>query len=205
MVHGPRRLIVLALVAPLLIALPAKAQQGGPTAPVERLHQALLYVMRNAAQLGYEGRLRSLAPVLAEVYAYPDMARIAAGSFWKTFSEAEKRQLVDAFAAMSAATYAARFDEFGGTAFEIVGVREAPPPVPGRLVETRIVPGDGAPVTLNYLARQTPGGWRIHDVYYRGAISELASTRSQFLATLRRSGHQGLIESLRRKAAAQAG
>jgi phospholipid transport system substrate-binding protein len=43
--------------------------------------------------------------------------------------------------------------------------------------------------------------WQIRDIYLSGAISELATHRSEFATILRTNGIDGLIDSLNKKAA----
>ncbi len=194
--------VVLVVLATVLIAPAAQAQQPSPTASVERLHASLLDVMQQAGRLGYEGRLQSLAPVLNAVYDYGEMARVASGRHWKNFSPDQRRRLIDAFARMSAATYAARFDDYDGEGFTTTGTREAPGG--GVLVRTRLLRPGADDVALDYLVKQGEEGWRIVDVYYMGGISEVANQRSQFLAVLRSGGVEELIRALEAKARQQA-
>ncbi|MGC2199162.1 MAG: ABC transporter substrate-binding protein, partial [Stellaceae bacterium] len=53
--------------------------------------------------------------------------------------------------------------------------------------------------------RQNDGAWQISDVYLDGAISQLATQRSEFGAILRRDGFDGLIDALQRKVKLLAG
>jgi phospholipid transport system substrate-binding protein len=51
--------------------------------------------------------------------------------------------------------------------------------------------------------RKAGEAWLISDVYLDGAISEVATRRSEFAAILRNEGIDGLIAALNRKADAQ--
>jgi phospholipid transport system substrate-binding protein len=48
--------------------------------------------------------------------------------------------------------------------------------------------------------RRTGDGWLISDIYLHGAISEVATRRSEFAAILKSDGIDGLIATLNRKA-----
>lgn len=194
--------VVLVVLAMVLIAPVSQAQQPSPTASVERLHAALLEVMQRAGRLGYQGRARALAPVLNAVYDYGEMTRVASGSHWKRFSPDQRRRLIDAFAQMSTATYAARFDGYDGERFTTTGTKQAP--TGGVLVQSRLLRPRRSDVALDYLVKQGEGGWRIVDVYYMGGISEVANQRGQFLAVLRSGGVEELIRALQAKAQQQA-
>lgn len=189
--NTPSRRTLLAALAALSLAPAAQAQ----TAPIERLNAALLDVMRNARSLGVRGREQRLRPVMEQVFNLPAMTRIAVGPSWTTFSPADQQALVAAFSDWSIATYASRFDGYGGESFEIQG--STPRPNGDVLVDTRIVRPSDSPVQINYLLREG----RIVDVYLTGTISELASRRSEFAGLLRDGGAQRLVAELRRRTA----
>ena len=177
----------------------ALAQASGPQQVVERLHESLLEVMRNAGELGYEGRYERLEPVLEQSYDFPFMIRVALGPTWRELDERQRAELTKLFTDMSVANYAARFDGFDGERFEILG--EAPGPREAVLVESRIVLPDDDPVELNYLLRESEDGWRIIDVLLDARYSELARQRAEFAAVLRDGGVPDLVAILERKIA----
>ncbi len=190
--NTPSRRTLLATLAALALAPAAQAQ----TAPIERLNAALLDVMKNARSLGVRGREQRLRPVMEQVFNLPAMTRIAVGPQWTTFSPADQQAVVAAFSDWSIATYANRFDGYGGERFEIEG--STPRPNGDALVDTRILRPNDSPVQINYLLR----GGRIVDVYLTGTISELASRRSEFAGVLRDGGPQRLVAELRQRTAA---
>jgi phospholipid transport system substrate-binding protein len=50
------------------------------------------------------------------------------------------------------------------------------------------------------MMRRSGDGWLISDIYLDGAISEVATRRSEFAAILKSEGVEGLIAALNRKA-----
>lgn len=190
------------LLAMLLITPATAAQQASPVTVVERLHDTLLKVMRNADRLGFQGRLRELQPALDAAYDFQQMSRIAAGSFWKQFSPQQQQEVAQAFGRMSTATYAARFDGYAGEEFVTTGTKEAPGG--GTVVQTELTRQGKEPVKLDYLVKQTGQGWQIVDVFYMGGISEVANQRSQFLSVLKNGGYEQLVAALNQKADQQA-
>ncbi|MBI4969062.1 MAG: ABC transporter substrate-binding protein [Rhodospirillales bacterium] len=179
----------------------AKADTHPGIKLVEDLHAAMLGVMKDAQGLGYDGRIAKLAPVLERVYGYSEMVRVATGSHWKNMGDADRAALVKAYGKMSAASYAARLDGYGGERFETLSVDDLPAPNKGVMVNTRLVKGSGGEVKLSY--RLLPGdqGWRIVDVFYNGAVSELATQRSEYLSILGVEGVTGLLRKIEQKAA----
>lgn len=195
-----------AVVLPLLLALagPAPAQtdgldQAAPTAVVARVNETLIGAMREAEALAFQGRYDRLAPVFEAAFHFPVMARGAAGRHWRDFEPDEKERLAEAFAHMSVATYAARFDGYGGERFEVGEAIEQPR---GRvLVRNRLITGAGEAISIDYLLGDFDGRWRIVDVFLEGTISEIATKRSEYGGILKRDGFDGLLARIAEKTA----
>jgi phospholipid transport system substrate-binding protein len=167
-----------------------------PASRVRAFYGSLIEVMKQARQLGLRGRYERLKPEIARTFDVPGMTRTATGPGWVAASPAQQASLVEAFAAMMAATYANRFDGFSGENFEVLATVDQPP---GKVVKTRIVPSRGDTVELDYMMHNTPEGWKIADVYLDGSISELAIRRGEFGSILRTGGPDALALALRKK------
>ena len=115
--------IVLLSVGASALGSAAAAQDAGPTATVEKLHAALIEVMRQAQALGVKGRYQALAAPVLEAYNVPIMAQAAVGRRWKAFTPEQQQRFVDAFSRMTLVTYAVRFDDYAGERFESVSER----------------------------------------------------------------------------------
>jgi phospholipid transport system substrate-binding protein len=190
--------IAVALLVALAGLSSATVAEEAPAAVVERMNGALLETMQaGAAGAGFEERYAALRPTLEESFAFPTMARLAVGPSWNAIEPATRDEIAGLFARMSIATFADRFDGFGGERFEIVG--EAPGPRGAVLVKSRLVRPADDPVGLDYLLREQEGGWRIIDVFLNSKFSELARQRAEFAALLRDGGPPALIGSLERK------
>ncbi len=197
---GPcrRTLLRLGAAAPLLAPWGARSQGAAAAGQVvERFHAALLDLMRNASRLGVRGREQRIRPVMEQAFDLPAMTRIAVGPGWRQMDAARQQALVRAFSDWSIATYASRFDGFGGESFRMLG--EQPLANGDRLVRTELVRPNDKPVALSYLLREAGGAWRIVDIYLTGTISELASRRAEFTTLLREGGADRLTAELRRR------
>jgi len=84
-----------------------------------------------------------------------------------------------------------------GQKFEVTSERPAPA---GVIVKSQIVKANGEPVKIDYLMHRSNDSWLISDIYLDGAISEVATRRSEFAAILKTEGIDGLIAALNRKA-----
>ena len=68
------------------------------------------------------------------------------------------------------------------------------------MVKSQIIKANGEPVNVDYMMRRNGDTWLISDIYLDGAISEVATRRSEFAAILKDEGIDGLIAALNRKA-----
>ena len=64
----------------------------------------------------------------------------------------------------------------------------------------QVIKASGEPVKVDYMMRRNGDVWLISDIYLDGAISEVATRRSEFAAILKTDGIDGLIAALNRKA-----
>src|SRR4029453_19105167 len=99
-------------------AAPAALDEPALRAPVERLYAALLDVMKRAGELGFEGRYRTLEPVITASYDVPFMAELILGRQWNALTPEQQQRWLEAFSRFTGSTYAARFDSFAGARFE---------------------------------------------------------------------------------------
>lgn len=192
------RTLLAAACATLGLAATARGEAIAPTsAPiqvVEKLHAALLGVMKDADKLGYQGRFERLAPVLKETYDTPFMAEKSVGRHWKQATPAEQTALVETFSRFMIANYAGRFDGYSGQSFQTMG--EEPSAQGTVLVRTRLIEPQGEGVQLNYRLRSEQGTWKIIDVYLNGTVSELALRRSEYASLIKREGWNAVIAAL---------
>ena len=196
---GGSKLVVMAaaLAAFVLTAVgpAARAAQNDPAAAqIEAFDNALIDVMKQGKTLGATGRYRKLEPVIQRTFDTPTMIRFAVGPSWPQIPPAQQQALTNAFERLTVASYARNFDSYSGQKFVInpnVVTRG-----PDKVVQTQLLtPGD-APVTIAYRMRQSGGTWKIIDVFYNGAISQLTTRRSDFAATLANGGPSALVTHL---------
>lgn len=170
-----------------------------PVATVEQLNAAMLDIMRDADSLDREARQQRIAPVLSQVYDFGHMARVVAGPGWQKLKPAEQQQLTEAFARMTAATYAQRVSRSASVDFKILGEEKGQR---GTVrVRTEITPPSGDVIPITYELRQAGGDWRIVDVLAGGQFSELARRRADYGPILESQGLAGLLRKMESDAA----
>jgi len=196
-VAGLAVVMAISILAQPSFAAPAS---GGDT--VQGLYDTLLSTMKNGRTLGQSGRFVQLEPVVRRTFDIASMARLSVGPSWATMSENQRQQVTDGFGRYISAIYADRFDSYSGKKLQVT---DEQPTAAGVVVHIQIVKANGEPVKVDYLMRKNGDSWLIADVYLDGAISEVATRRSEFASILRNEGIDGLIAALNRKADALTG
>ena len=195
----------------LLLAASVAADPVAPPTPdaqeatrvVEGLHEVMLGVMKQAKELGYEGRLARLQPAIASRYDFAFIAEKSVGLTWKELDAAQRAKLIDVLARLAGPQSSARWAYSGTERVETIGTESASQGT--ILVRTRVVDAEDEPIPLEYRLRSTPElGPRIIDVFYDGTVSELAMRRSEYAALLKKGGIDALLEALEKKIAEQA-
>jgi len=193
-----RKAAGLAVVMALILFSPptlAAAASGSDT--VQGLYDTLLSTMKNGRTLGQSGRFVKLEPVVRRTFDIASMARLSVGPSWSTMSESQRQKVTDGFGRYISAIYADRFDSYAGQKLQVT---DEQPAAGGIMVHSLIVKANGEPVKVDYLMRKNGDSWLIADIYLDGAISEVATRRSEFAAILKSEGVDGLIAALNRKA-----
>jgi phospholipid transport system substrate-binding protein len=190
-----------ALAVCLMLFLPLRpgiAAEVGPGQVVDRLHLALLDVMKRAGELGYQGRSALLTPVVESSFDFPTIARIVMGRHWAGLGNEEQQAFLKTFSRLSTATYAARFDSYGGEDFRLVAEEPQKDKI---LVRSELVKADGSVVKFDYLVHPgKDGGWLIVNVIADG-VSDLSVKRADYTTILKNEGYAALIAKLNDKIA----
>ena len=187
-----RNLLIAAAV--LVVPAAAIAQAEDPArATVQALDDGLLGIMKAGKAAGVAGRAARIGPVVDRAFDLPLMTRLVVGPSWNSMAPADQTALVAAFRRMTIGQYARNFDGWSGEKFAIAPQVEER--AGDKLVRTTLT-GSGAPVSISYRLRQSGGQWKIIDVFYKNAISQLATRRADFASVLASGGPKALIAHL---------
>lgn len=199
LVAGAARICALTLVLSLVAFASNRghAQDAAPKATIDAFYATLLGVMKQGKTLGYQGRYAKLEPAVNKTFNLHDMGRLAIGPQWSKLSPDEQARLLDVFKRFTVASYAAQFHGYGGERFEVGN--EVPMQQGNLIVESKLITGNGSPVSLNYLMRKYGDRWQIIDVFVDGTLSEVSRRRSEFTSIIARDGIEGLIKVLEQK------
>jgi len=169
------------------------AEMDGPAATVERFHGKLLRVMQRAEELGYRGRYEELEPYINGCFDIPFIANVVLGRYRDQVSEAQKTEFTGLFSRSSSATYASRFDGYGGE--EFVEISREPMKRGRVLIRTELRRPDGDPVSLDYLLHEKQGKWYIISVSADG-VNDLSLKRAEYAAVIKEKGFNGLVKEI---------
>ncbi len=177
-----------------LLASVAFAQASDPAAAkIDSFDAALIKTLQAGKAAGPQGRAKVIGPAVESTFDLPTMVRFAVGQPWTTMAPDDQAALQKAFSRFTIANYAKNFDNYNGQKLELAG------PVETRgvdkLVKTKLT-GVGADVALSYRMRDSGSGWKVIDVFYNGAISQLTTQRSDFASTLSNGGPKALVAKL---------
>jgi phospholipid transport system substrate-binding protein len=151
---------------------------------------------KGLSQDEFKQRLRTIAE---QDFDVPRIARFALGQYWRTASDTERQQFVDAFKGYLVQVYATRFHQYSGANFKVVDQRQQGDTT---LVTTEIAQASGQPPAkvIWQVARQA-NGYKITDVVIEG-ISQAVTYREEFSSVIGQHGGQvsALTQQLREKA-----
>ena len=190
------RQVLLAVMLVMLGLSPAVSEStaSDPAAQqVSRFYDALLAGMKGGKSLGTQGRYRKLEPAIEQTFDLPTMTKFAVGPSWSTLSQADQQALIRAFGRMTIADYAKNFDSYDNQQFVVdpnVQTRGE-----DKVVSSKMVSGNSS-TPFNYRMRQSGGSWKIVDIFLNGYVSELATKRSDFAATISSGGAPALTAKL---------
>jgi phospholipid transport system substrate-binding protein len=181
------------------VSVSADAQNSMPSshpaaATINAFYATLVETMKQGKTLGFEGRVQKLAPAVDDAFDISVMTQFAVGPSWTGMTQADRNSVIAAFRRYTIADYAHNFDSYSGERFTVdpnVIVRG-----PDHIVQTKLLPNRGDPVTLNYRMRQSGSKWKIVDVFLNGFVSELATRRSDFASTVAAGGGAVLTAKL---------
>jgi phospholipid transport system substrate-binding protein len=191
---------LLLAAAPALVLIQAQPVQAQSSpdksadpaaAQVQSFYDGLVASMKSGGTA--KSRYEKLKPVVEKTFDLSAMTAIAVGPSWASYSDADKKALVDAFSRMTIADYAKNFDSYGGEKFTV----EPASVTRGsdHFVKSSMKTAKET-IAFNYRLHQLGSDWKITDVYLAGNISQMAQKRSDFASTLASGGAQGLVKQI---------
>jgi len=129
---------------------------------------------KSLSQQQFKEKLGQIADADFDV---PKIAQFVLGRYWRTASEPERQQFVQAFRAYMVQVYAERFRQYSGSKFKVTGQHTEGNTA---VVTTQIEqPGGKEPAKVIWQVGKAGGGYKITDVSIEG-ISQALTYRQEF-------------------------
>lgn len=186
--------IYLLLSSPILLA--GTEQEKAIQAPVDKLHNALISIMKSASTESFDSRYAFLEKIITDNFNTPLISRVILSRYWKSLDEKAQTDFIDLFNRLTISTYVSRFDSFKNESFNNIGIE---PMKKGRfLVKTELLQANEDPVSFNYIVQNDNNKWKIISVIANG-INDLSLKRSEYSAVIKDQGFNALIENIKQK------
>ena len=191
---------ILALIAGLVIALGAHAQEVAPDVLIKSVTEQVLDVARNDKDIRAGSSKRAIEVAETKVLPYFDftrMTRLALGREWRQASSAQRQALTEGFQSLSVRTYSKALTEYRNQSIDYKPLKMQDGAADVK-VSAEIKQTGRKPIQLDYYLERQDKGWKVYDIEVEG-ISLIANYRASFAAEISRGGIDGLIQSLQAK------
>jgi len=193
-------LLAAALAGMVALATPAGRALAADDAAsfVGQAADSVLALARDKglSQHKFKERLRTIAE---QDFDVPRIARFALGQYWRSASDTDRQEFVEAFEDYMVEVYATHFRQYSGANFKVVGQRAQGDTT---MVTTEIAQASGQPpAKVIWQVAHQPNGYKITDVVIEG-ISQAITYREEFSSVIGLHGGQvsALTQQLREKA-----
>lgn len=193
-----RFLIVSAAALPLALGAPsiASASQDAARGFITQLGKETVETLQSK---DVAKRRAGMEDILRRGFDFNAIGRFVLGRHWNTAQPQQREEFLKVFADFVSKSYSRRLaEEASVTGFDVTNVRDL-----GEgdfLVQTAIKRPSGAPLAYEWRVRAGQGEAKIVDVIVEG-VSLLITQRSDFASVISQNGMDGLIRSLKEKAA----
>lgn len=152
-----------------------------------------------AAKRGDTRRINELVNQYLLPYVnFEKTTRLAAGQGWRTATEQQRKDLVDAFRGTLIRTYGGALSDVDKIAALNVLPFRGDANAADVVVRTTFSQRNGPEIGVDYRLEKTPEGWKIYDLNVEG-IWLIQNYRNQFSQQIRQNGVDGLIAALNQK------
>jgi len=194
--------VIRAAALGLLLALgvPARAQDVPPDQLVKTVTLEVVDLIKSDKEIQAGNRAKLVQLIDAKVlphFNFTAMTALAMGQSWNKANPDQKKRLTEEFRTLLVRTYASALAAYSEQKFDFRPLR-AKPTDTDVTVQVRVLQPGTQPVPIDYSMEKTAAGWKVYDVMV-GGVSLVANYRTEFNATVRESGIDGLIKNLSAK------
>ena len=177
-------------------AMPGQAQEA-PDVLVKTVTTEVLELISKDKEIRSGNRAKLIQVIEAKVlphFNFTSMTALAMGQSWNKATPEQKKRLIEEFKILLVRTYASALAAYSDQRFDYRPLR-AKPTDTDVTVNVRVMQSGAQPVPIDYSMEKTAAGWKVYDVMV-GGVSLVANYRTEFNATVRESGIEGLIKNL---------
>jgi len=178
----------------------AGAQELAPDVLVKNVTTEVVELITKDKEIRSGNRGKLIQVVEAKVlphFNFSSMTALAMGQNWNKATPEQKKRLVDEFKTLLVRTYASALAAYSEQRFDFRPLRARPTDT-DVIVNVRVIQPGAQPVPIDYSMEKTAAGWKVYDVMV-GGVSLVANYRTEFNATVREVGIEGLIRNLQVK------
>ena len=181
-------------------AASAAAQEVAPDELVKNVTTEVIDLITKDREIRSGDRTKLIQVIEAKVlphFNFNSMTALAAGQSWSKATPDQKKRLVGEFRTLLVRTYASALAAYSEQRFDFRPLRARPTDT-DVTVNVRVIQSGAQPVPIDYSMEKTAAGWKVYDVMV-GGVSLVANYRTEFNATVREAGVEGLIRNLQTK------
>ncbi len=178
----------------------AQAQELAPDALVKNVTTEVVELITKDKEIRSGSRTKLVQVIEAKVlphFNFSSMTALAMGQNWNKATPEQKKRLVEEFKTLLVRTYASALAAYSEQRFDFRPLRARPTDT-DVIVNVRVIQPGSQPVPIDYSMEKTAAGWKVYDVMV-GGVSLVANYRTEFNATVREVGIEGLIRNLQVK------
>ena len=182
------------------IVAPASAQELAPDVLVKNVTTEVVELITKDKEIRSGNRTKLIQVIEAKVlphFNFSSMTALAMGQNWNKATPEQKKRLVEEFKTLLVRTYASALAAYSEQRFDFRPLRARPTDT-DVIVNVRVIQPGTQPVPIDYSMEKTAAGWKVYDVMV-GGVSLVANYRTEFNATVREVGIDGLIRNLQVK------
>jgi phospholipid transport system substrate-binding protein len=178
----------------------AQAQELAPDVLVKNVTTEVVELITKDKEIRSGNRTKLVQVIEAKVlphFNFSSMTALAMGQNWNKATPEQKKRLVEEFRTLLVRTYASALAAYSEQRFDFRPLRARPTDT-DVIVNVRVIQPGAQPVPIDYSMEKTAAGWKVYDVMV-GGVSLVANYRTEFNATVREVGIDGLIRNLQVK------
>ena len=183
----------------LLVSFPALATIGPEQLIKETTVKVMAEITANADTLKSDPRsvYKLVDELVLPHFDFSAMTDLALGKYKDQVSSEQKPTLVNEFRTLLVRTYSSALFEYTGQELTYLPMEGSE--ADGKVtVRTEIELSGGFPIPIDYTLRNSEDGWKVFDVSVDD-VSLVTNYRSSFARAIKKSGVDGLIETLRER------